>query len=110
MNNKYKRIKGRKLQILLRDKILKAFRHLKKSDVEISGNGEIGADIKLSRIAKRLVPFQFEAKSQQKFRTLYRFYNQCEGHGNLDSVLVIKSNSRKPLAIIDLNTFMDLIK
>ena len=83
---------------------------LEKNNFKIYGNREIGADIKLSRIAKRLVPFQFEAKSQQKFRTLYKFYNQCERHGNLDSVLVIKSNSRKPLAIIDLDTFIDLIK
>jgi len=110
MKQRSRHVKGRRLQILLRDKILKAFRHLKKSDVEIPGTGEIGADIKLSRIAKRLVPFQFEAKSQQKFRTLYKFYNQCERHGNLDSVLVIKSNSRKPLAIVDLDTFIDLIK
>ena len=73
MNNKYKRIKGRKLQILLRDKLLKAFKHLKKSDVEISGNGEIGADIKLSRIAKRLIPFQFEERANKNFALCINF-------------------------------------
>mgnify|MGYP000206277329 CR=1 FL=1 len=63
---------------------------LEKNNFKIYGNREIGADIKLSRIAKRLVPYQFEVKSQQKFRTLHKFFSQCERHGNLESVLVIK--------------------
>ena len=51
MKQDSRRAKGRLLQIIVRDKILKAFPHLKPEDVVVAKNGENGEDIKLSRIA-----------------------------------------------------------
>ena len=110
MKQDSRRAKGRLLQIIVRDKILKAFPHLKPEDVVIAKNGENGEDIKLSRIAKRLIQHQFECKNQQKLLTLYKFFRQATKHGKLDPVLIIKLNSRKPLAVIDLDHFISLIK
>ena len=110
INQNSRRAKGRLLQIIVRDKILKAFPHLKPEDVVVAKNGENGEDIKLSRIAKRLIPYQFECKNQQKLLTLYKFFRQAEKHGKLDPVLIVKLNSRKPLAVIDLDHFISLIK
>ena len=110
MNAKYNTRKGRKLQNLLREKILKTFRHLKKYDVQVAGTGSNDPDIKLSRIAKRLVPYQFECKSQQRMKTIYKWKRQSEKNTNLDGVLVMRMNGKNPLAVIDMDLFFDLIK
>jgi hypothetical protein len=73
MNNKSRNQKGRRLQNHLRDRLLKAFPHLKDADVKVAIMSEPGADIKLSRIAKKLIPYQFECKNQEKMKTVYQW-------------------------------------
>jgi hypothetical protein len=102
--------KGKKLQRILRDKLLKAFPHLHPADIRVARSGENGEDLKLSRIARRLIPYQFECKNQEKFKILYSFYDQGGGHGKHEPALVIKQNTRRALAVIDLDQFIDLIK
>ena len=109
MKTKSRKAKGRRLQNFVRDKILKTFKHLKPVDVQVAIMSERGADIKLSRIAKRLVPYQFECKNQQKMKTIYDFYRQAEKHGKLEPVVIMKQNSRAPLVVIGLDHFFDLI-
>ena len=82
--------KGKRLQKILRDKLLSAFPHLHPADIRVAKTGENGEDLKISRIGRRLIPYQFEAKSQQKFKTLYSFYDQTCKHGNYEPVLVVK--------------------
>ena len=110
MKQRSRRAKGKKLQRILRDKLLKAFPHLHSVDIRVAKTGENGEDLKLSRIARRLIPFQFEAKSQQKFKVLYSFFDQAGRHGKYEPILVVKQNSRRALAVIDLDQFIDLIK
>jgi len=102
--------KGKRLQKILRDKLLSAFPHLKPVDIRVAKTGEQGEDLKLSRIGRRLIPYQFEAKSQQKFKVLYSFYDQACRHGKHEPILVVKQNTRRALAVIDLDQFIDLIK
>ena len=102
--------KGKKLQRILRDKLLKAFPHLHPADIRVARNGENGEDLKLSRIARRLIPYQFECKNQEKFKILYSFYDQGCRHGKHEPALIIKQNTRRALAVIDLDQFIDLIK
>ena len=112
MKQSSRRKKGKLLQNLVREKILKTFRpHLKKKDVDVASTGETGPDIKLSRIAKRLVPYSFETKNQEKLKTNYDWFNQsARNSGKLEPVLVLKQNGRKPLICIELDLFFDLIK
>ena len=110
MNAKYNHRKGLKLQKEVREKILKTFRHLRKSDVRVPGIGVNGADLVLSRIAKRLCPFQFEVKSQQRMKTIYKWKRQSEKNTNLDGVLVMRMNGKNPLVVINMDLFFDLIK
>ena len=110
MNAKYNSRKGRKLQKLVAEKILKTFRHLKKSDVTIAGTGISGPDIRLSRIATRLCSFQFECKAQNRLKTVWQWKRQSEKNTNLDGVVVMQSNGKKPLVVIDMDLFFDLIK
>ena len=110
MKQTSRRAKGKKLQRILREKLLSAFPHLHSGDIRIAKTGENGEDLKLSRIAKRLIPYQFECKNQEKFKTLYSFYSQACKHGRYEPVLVVKQNTRRSLAVIDLDQFIDLIK
>jgi len=110
MNAKYNTRKGRKLSNLVREKILKTFRHLRKSDVRVAGTGANGPDILLSRIAKRLIPYQFECKAQQRMKTIWKWKKQSEKNTNLDGVLVMRMNGKNPLVVIDMDLFFDLIK
>ena len=105
-----RRRKGRRLQNLVRAKILNTFDILRPTDVSIAKTGEGGADIKLSRIAKRILPYQFECKYQERLSTLHRWFAQSKKHGRLEPILICKMNDKKPLLIMDLDHFFDIIK
>lgn len=110
MKQQSRRKKAQVLQNWIRKKLLKTFKHLKKTDVRVAKTGEHGIDIKLSRIGQRLVPYQIEAKNAERFKTIYSFYKQGQKYGELHTVLIIKQNTYQPLVIIDANHFFDLIK
>ena len=110
MKPKYTSLKGRKLQNLVRNKLLKTFPHLKENDIDVAKTGQNGPDILLSRIAKRLIPYQFETKSQQRMKTIYSWHKQASKKTNLDGVVAMKSNGKEPLVVITLELFLDLIK
>ena len=110
MKPKYTSVKGRKLQNLVRTKILKTFPHLKEIDVAVAKTGQNGPDVLLSRIGMRLIPYQFETKSQQRMKTIYSWHRQASKKTNLDGVVVMKMNGKDPLVVITLDLFLDLIK
>ena len=64
--------KGRRLQNIIKSKILKTFKHLRKSDLRVARIGEAGADVKLSRVASKFFPYSVECKSQQKMKLVYQ--------------------------------------
>ena len=75
-----KKRKSALLQNLVRDKILKSFPHLKPEDVITANNGQNGPDIKLSKVARKLVGVNFECKNQNKMKTMPadRYENQAK--------------------------------
>ena len=106
-----KKRKSALLQNLVRDKVLKAFPHLKKKDVVTACNGQVGPDLVLSKVARKLVGVNFECKNQNKMKTIYNWYKQAsKGSNKLMPCVVMKMNTRSPLVVIDLDDFMDLIK
>ena len=111
MKQRSRKAKGRRLTNFVRDRILKTFSHLRAKDVVCAENGLPGPDLILSKVAKALVPFQWEVKNQQKMKTIYTWHKQAsKGAGNLTPVVVCKQNSREPLAIIEFKEFLNLIK
>ena len=73
MNNKSRKAKGRILQNLVRDKILKLFPALGKDDIRACLMSEPGADIKLmSLMARKLMPYEIETKNREEYKTLYK--------------------------------------
>ncbi len=106
-----KKRKSALLQNLVKDKILKVFPHLKKKDVSTASTGQNGSDIRLSKVARKLVGVNFECKNQNKMKTIYNWYKQSSKNSNrLMPCVVMKMNTRQPLVVIDLDDFMDLIK
>ncbi len=99
--------KGRLLQKWIVKKLLESFPSLSEKDVLSTSMGAPGEDIKLSEAAFKLFPFYVEAKSRASL-AIYSFYEQSK---TKDEVLVIvKANNKKPLAIIDAETFIRIIK
>lgn len=103
--------KGRLLQQLIRDKILDAFPRLEPDDVKSTSMGAQGEDIQLSPAARRWFPYSVEAKSRASVG-VYAWYQQAKANApkDMEPILVIKQNHSKPLVLIDLDAFMELVK
>jgi|TARA_Y100000294_G_scaffold167902_1_gene177528 hypothetical protein len=111
MINRSRKIKSAKLQRLVRSKILKTFSpNLRKKDVDTAKEGQSGPDIILSRNGKKLCPYQFEIKNQNRMRTMWKWYKQAAKNTKLNPVVVAKCNSRDPLVIISIDHFFNLIR
>ena len=110
MNNKSRKQKGRYLQNLVRDRIFKLFPSLTKEDIRCSLMSESGADVKLmSLTARKLFPYSVECKNREEYRALYKHYKQSQKHTNLQPLLIVKMNREKPLAIVSMEHFFDLL-
>ena len=111
MKQKSRKAKGRRLQNYVRDKILKTFPHLKPKDVQCVENYAPRPDIILSKVARKLCPYQWEIKNQEKMKTIYDFYKQASKNARKsEPVVVMKMNTRDPLVVIDFDHFLELIK
>jgi len=103
--------KGRKLQQLVRDKILDAFPILEPDDVKSTSMGASGEDVQLSPAARKLMPYSIECKARASI-SVYAWYQQAKTNSptGMEPLLVIKQNNSKPLVVIDLDEFMELVK
>lgn len=111
MTNKSKKQKARYLQNLVRDKIQELYPALTKDDIRCSLMSENGADIKLqSAMARKLWPYETECKNREELKNIYSYYKHAQRHGSLEPLLIIKRNRERPLAVVDLDHLLDLIR
>jgi hypothetical protein len=111
MTVKSAKAKGRRLQQLVRDLILDSFPTLElDTDVRSAIMGETGEDIKLSSKARKVFPYSVECKSLKKI-AVYNYYDQAASNTpeGCTPLVVLKQDRRKPLALVDLEQFMELI-
>ena len=103
--------KGRKLQQLVRDKILSLFPQLTLHDVRSTSSGSGGEDIQLSPAARSLFPYSVECKAHKSF-AIYKIMEQAVSNCPDDAtpLSVIKGDRQKPLVVIDADIFFDLLK
>jgi hypothetical protein len=101
--------KGRILCKWVKQLILSTFQELKEDDIQVTSSGAGGEDLKLSPMARELLPMQIECKSLTRFSG-YAFINQAIHHGPYTAVVVIKQNSKLPLVLIDAETFFRICK
>ena len=100
--------KGRLLQQVTRDLILKSFPTLTERDVKSTSMGAQGEDVQLSEAGLKSFPYGIECKNLAKI-AVYKFYEQAATHGSAEPLVVIKQNRSKPLAIVDLEHFVNLV-
>lgn len=101
--------KGRKLQQIVRDALLKAFPEFTENDVRSTSMGAQGADVLLSEAAVKKLGIQIECKNLAKI-AVYKFYEQAKTHGNNHPVVCIKQNKSEPLVLISLDHFVELLR
>lgn len=102
--------KGRRLQQAVRDAILTQYPALEPDDVRSTSMGAGGEDVQLSPAARKLFPYSIECKNLAKI-AVYNYYTQAETNsGKYEPLVVIKQNRSKPLAVIDFDHFMELIR
>lgn len=101
--------KGRRLQQTVRDSILSTFPSLEPDDVRSTSMGAGGEDVQLSPAARKLFPYTIECKNLAKI-AVYNYYVQATGHNDYEPLVVIKQDRAKPLAVVDLEHFMELVQ
>ena len=101
--------KGRRLQNFVRDLLREMFPSLHKDDIKSQTMGMPGEDIVLSPAARKLIPYSFECKNKERldlWKSLEQAQDNCGGRA---PVLIIKRNRSGVYAVVQLNTFFDLI-
>ena len=101
--------KGRMLQQLVAKKLLGSFEQFTVNDIKSTSMGAQGADVQLSQAVLDLLPIQIECKNRAMM-AVYKDYEQAQSHGKYEPVLIIKQNRSKPLAVMDLDYFIQLLK
>ena len=111
MKNKSRKAKGRYLQNLVKEEIMKLYPALTNDDIRTSLMSENGADVKLlSQMSRKLFPYSIECNNREDLNTLYKHYKQAMRHAPYEPLLVVKKNREKALAVISLEHFFELQK
>lgn len=98
------------MQQTVRDRILEAFPSLKPEDVRSTSMGAGGVDVQMSPAASSLFPYRIETKNLARI-AVYTLYEQAVAHKEPgEPLLIIKQNRSKPLAVVDLDYFINLHK
>lgn len=85
------------------------FPSLTQDDVRSTSMGSGGEDIQLSQAARKLIPYQIEAKSKSK-SAVHTMYNQAKSHGDHEPLVIIKQNRDIPLVVMSFDHFLSLLK
>ncbi len=101
--------KGRRLQQVVRDLLLKTFPSLERDDVRSTAMGQSGEDVQLSPAARKLVPYQIECKNKARSQ-MHTWYEQAASHGNHEPLLIVKQDNGPILAAISLEHFLTLLE
>lgn len=102
--------KGRIGQQIVVKAILDKFPELEPDDVTSRSMGANGEDILLSPAARKLFPFSVESKNIAAF-VGYTYLGQAESNcpKGAKAMAVVKANHKKPVVIIKLEDFMELL-
>ena len=109
MKSRSAKNKGKRLQNSIRDLLLETFRQLEPDDIRSAIMGESGEDIKLSPAARKLIPYSFECKNQEKLNIWDSLSQAEENAGDYDPVLIFKRNRSKTYAVVNIDKFIELI-
>lgn len=101
--------KGRSLQVKVAAMLLAAFPALQADDIKSTPMSSSGEDVQLSPAARAVLGIQIECKKHAK-HAVYNFYDQCAKTGKHQPLVVIEADRRKPLAVVDLDYFVSILR
>ena len=103
--------KGARLQNKIREMLLEHYSELRDGDIKTAIMGESGRDIKLSPAAEDIIPFDVEAKNQEKIN-IWQSLQQAEDNKKDGRVplLVFKRNHSKTYAVLELEGLLKFLK
>ena len=101
--------KGRRLQNFVRDLLREIYHNLEEDDIKSQTMGMPGEDIVLSPAAKKLIPYSFECKNKERLDLWKSLEQASENSEDRAPVLVIKRNHSGVYAVIQFDTFCELI-
>ncbi len=95
---------------MVRDAILLKFPMLENDDVKSTPMGSQGEDVQLSPAARKVFPYSVECKSRASM-PIFAWYQQAAHNApkGTTPILVVKQNYSKPLVLVDLEHFMELV-
>ena len=100
--------KGKRLQNILRDELIKLYPDL-KDDIGSQIMGMTGEDIVLTPHARKKLPFSFECKNVEKLN-VWKSFKQCQTNaGKSTPLLVIKRNRETPKVVMNLEEWLKLL-
>ena len=102
--------KGRRLQQLIVQDLLRIFPHLTDDDVRSTSMGAGGEDVQLSTAARRCIPFSIEAKNQERLN-LWAALEQAKANApsECEPLVVLKKNASKPYVLLSWEYFLQMI-
>jgi len=100
--------KGRALQDWTRKKLIEVF-DIHEEDIKTAVMGESGEDIKMARAAREKFPFSVECKNVERLNVWEAYDQAKENSGKYEPIVVMKKNRKKPLVVIDAETFIKLM-
>ena len=103
--------KGRRLQNKIRDLLLEHYSDkLEKDDIRCAVMGESGEDLKLSPAARKLIPYSFECKNQEKLNIWDSLEQAEKNSDDYSPVLIFKRNRSKIYVVLEISDFLELLK
>ena len=100
--------KGRALQDWTRNKLIEEF-NIHEEDIKTAVMGESGEDIKMARAAREKFPFSIECKNVERLNVWEAYDQAKENSGKYEPIVVMKKNRKKPLVVIDAESFIKLM-
>lgn len=108
-----RKAKGRRFQQMIADKIGELLNLPVGKDEMIASRemGQSGTDIRLIGPAKELFPFAVECKNQESW-SIHNWIQQAKDNEDKDTdwLLFCKRNRMKPVVVMDMDVFFEIIK
>jgi hypothetical protein len=100
--------KGRNLQKWVREQLIEQL-DIHPEDIESRSMGAGGEDLIMARAARQKFPFSVECKNVEKLN-VWEAYEQAKANcGSYEPIVVMKKNHKKPLVVIDAESFIKLV-
>ena len=108
MKTQSAKAKGRRLQQWMRDKLIEEL-DIHPEDIESRSMGAGGEDLIMARAARQKFNFSIECKNVEKLNVWDAYEQASANSGKHEPLLVMKKNGKKPLVVLDAESFIRLI-